>query len=252
MVSSTLKKTSSQSIAPLKYKRLFQRYAQEGSASTDEFENQPSSPIDSSFVDNKDEQIQAALEIAYENDKKVKTIEEEDSPSLSENLILLLGSSSIAMLFSIGLSSFELLQDWRYSWCLIGILYISDGLYNSAPLLVPSAPKKIFNVLEIVCGMGLLIGGAYDLFMPVYMTGPNVFTNAGIHQDSATVLLGLTFYKFATTSSVKVSSTKIPLFSKLVPNKMQSYDWKLLQMILLAQLYILGESSIDELLSYFA
>jgi len=214
-----------------------------------EFPNKSSNLVD------REKQIQSALEIVYKegelknNSKDDSSIPvKADSSSqvpLSENIILLLGSGSIAIILSKALSSFELLQDWRKGWCLIGCLYIWDSL-QSIPMLVPSK-FKVFNIFELLCGIGLLIGGAYDLFMPVYMTGPNVFTSAGIHQDSATVLLGLSLYTFSTTGSNL--SPKIPLSVAL--NNMGSYDRKLLQMFLLAQLYILGESSIDELISYF-
>jgi len=218
----------------------------------------------------------------------------------SDVTILFLGTSAIATGIGNLLSTYETVQEWRYFWPLLGGLYLWDGLQGNLPLLMSSmdmdiintnaAPKEGSNQVEnifsvddncipvptihihsnksplwlritsIACGGGLLIGGAYDVFMPVWMTGPNVITNAGIHQDGAMVLFLLTAVNF-TATKLKVNNVGNSMSSTdnedVNVNKDVNRDVSfatdptrtLLQMSLLAELYKLGESSIDEVAS---
>ena len=156
---------------------------------------------------------------------------------LSEALILLLGSTTLAMGMGEMLLRFEIFQDWRYLWPLLGGMYIWEGLFQRQPWAVGTSQWA--RTTSVIAGLGLWIGGAYDMFMPVWMTGPNIITNAGIGQDSAVVLLLFSAATFYQSSG----------------RRRKDYNYNptriILQMMLLAELYKLGESSIDELLSNF-
>jgi hypothetical protein len=155
---------------------------------------------------------------------------------LSESIILLLGSSALAIGMGEVFVRFEFFQDWRYCWPLLGSLYVWDGVKDKNQLLLFSLKGSAWSRLTaIVGGVGLLVGGAYDAFMPVWMTGPNIVSQAGISQDSAVLLILLSAAAFVAEDNSKASNSN--------PTRM------LLQMMLLAELYKLGESSIDELLS---
>lgn len=156
---------------------------------------------------------------------------------LSEFLILILGSTALSIGMGEMLTKYEFFQDWRYLWPLIGVLYMWDGISSSQgarPLFIGNSSRWM-QYTAVAAGLGLVIGGAYDAFMPVWMTGPNIVTNAGIGQDSAMVLLLLSAGSFVQPSS----------FREYNPTRL------LLEITLLAELYKLGESSIDELLSNF-
>jgi hypothetical protein len=161
-----------------------------------------------------------------------------NSNKVSESIILLLGSSALAIGMGDVFVRFEFLQDWRYCWPLLGSLYVWDGFVkdDKNQLLLFSLKGSGWSRLTaIVGGVGLLVGGAYDAFMPVWMTGPNIISNAGISQDSAVLLILLSAAAFVAEDNSKANNKN--------PTRM------LLQMTLLAELYKLGESSIDELLS---
>ena len=128
--------------------------------------------------------------------------------------------------------------------------YLTNNLtYNNRNAFNKSSISSyVLRAITVMCGFGLIIGGAYDAFMPVWMTGPNAFTNAGIHQDSAMILLVLSIYTFFSRKLNyyfnDVESTKI-----MALEKQDDSTVTLLQMLLLAQLYLLSESAIDEILS---
>jgi len=136
------------------------------------------------------------------------------------------------------LHEYEWFQSWRYTWPLIGGLFVADSYlfyFSEQPCnnnLLGSHQPGWIRCINATAGLGLIIGGAYDAFMPVWMTGPNVLTAAGIGQDSAALLfvtaLGAAVYDGDAQSS---------------PAKLLSY------IVLLSQLYILGDAAFQDLLS---
>lgn len=154
---------------------------------------------------------------------------------LANVAIVTLGSYAVTSGIGNLLLDYDWFQTWRYFWPLVGGLYVVDGLLvDDAALLPFSLPNnnKSIKVVSAILGVGLLIGGAYDAFMPVWQTGPNVITQAGIGQDSAAALLLLS-----------VGS----IFAGDDTERDSSNTNQLLQMLLLGQLYTLADGSIDEL-----
>lgn len=167
------------------------------------------------------------------------------SEYVSKTIILGLGAISVAIAIGELLVQFEWLQSWRYFWPLVGCLFMADPIQSIAsdagerksllPFLLSNNP--VIQVVSFVGGAFLVIGGAYDAFMPVWQTGPNVFTIAGIGQDGAAMLLA------ASTISVLKDCWTPEASSSSKNTKM------LLQILLLGELYKLSESSIDEIVS---
>jgi len=183
------------------------------------------------------------------------------------DIVLLASYSSSVALLSMGLQSvllqFEWAQDWRYFWPLIGILYIWDGLgvlsgdkgsrdlpklsqsmnSPSSSVLLPGLPPLWSGWLGTLSGVGLLIGGASDAFLPVWMTGPNLISSAGVSQDSAAFLLILTVI-----STVRHSGSDLildPTLRSTRPNLFGEWTfWA--NSLLMAQLYVLGAGTFDE------
>ena len=124
--------------------------------------------------------------------------------------------------------------------------------------------KTIFFML----GIALMIGGAYDAWMPVYATGPNIITSAGIGQDAAMGLFIGTLLQMIriqlssllllpsgthheeivdrTSSTITSSPPRRPPLAGSTGTS--SPMTLVLYILLLAQLYKLGEGSFDELL----
>jgi hypothetical protein len=131
----------------------------------------------------------------------------------------------------------------------------------------------LLQVLKIACGIGLFVGGFADAFLPVWMTGPNFITNAGLAPDCAILLLllniievGVSYYgniidindtsssSSSSSSSGKISQQQQQIMS-IIPTSATlsstptSLPLLLLRITLWAELYKLGESSIDEIIS---
>ena len=148
---------------------------------------------------------------------------------------LLSGTYVVSCVLADLLNNFEWFQNWRYFWPFgIGVLYVVDGFQDALKLF---GPKQ--RVASVVLGIALIIGGAYDAFMPVWMTGPNVVTAAGIGQDAAFGLFFLTIWQLC-QSEAKEVKTVGDLLQKEVVSVFP-------QVLLLAELYKLGEGSFDEI-----
>lgn len=148
---------------------------------------------------------------------------------------LLSGTYVVSCVLADLLNNFEWFQNWRYFWPFgIGVLYVVDGFQDALKLF---GQKQ--RVASVVLGIGLIIGGAYDAFMPVWMTGPNVVTAAGIGQDAAFGLFFLTIWQLC-QSEAKGVKTVGDLLQKEVVSIFP-------QVLLLAELYKLGEGSFDEI-----
>jgi len=215
------------------------------------------------------------------------------------------------------LLKYEWMQQWRYSWCLIGLLYIFEGgsyfarygigkytaedsdciqppsqqppssLLPSGMFLLPRNISPMLRLATMIAGMATIVGGAADAFLPVYVTGPNLFTSAGMEPDAAAFLCVTTvvlFVKYgihsdrangdikeknllldaftqkkkevvALENSVHDNERSVDSFSK---NRRSFFVDLILNggfigtALLISQLYILGTGSFDEIFSWFA
>jgi hypothetical protein len=189
------------------------------------------------------------------NDESVMSMTStEEAPRISEKLVeafsqvVIVGLGTLWVSAMIGglLMQFEWLQDWRYFWPLVGGLFVADpmlsiilggdGERQSSSSLLPFSlsTNAGVRILSIIGGLLSVLGGAYDAFMPVWQTGPNVFTIAGIGQDGAVMLLVVSIVSILQDCWKAESSSSTRM---------------LLQIVLLAELCKLGESSIDEIAS---
>ena len=216
-------------------------------------------------------------------------------------LVVSCGTWITSMVFSYLLANIEWVQSWRYTWPFgIGAMYMClncGGISiilndiktpnNNRCLLDDSTSILLARTIEpligttsfskaifFVLGLALVIGGAYDAWMPVYETGPNVVTSAGIGQDAAMGLLGGTLLQMiwihqplstSSSSSSKSWSSLLPTSSTNkdrsdtsppprvpLPTVSTPITTLVLYIFLLAQLYKLGEGSFDELfISHF-
>mmetsp|Transcript_12788 Transcript_12788/g.35418 ORF Transcript_12788/g.35418 Transcript_12788/m.35418 type:complete len:217 (-) Transcript_12788:153-803(-) len=173
------------------------------------------------------------------------------------------------------LHQYEWFQAYRYTWPLIGLLFTVDSantivsllqqqLYNdedeeggmsqfsNPPSSIPMIVGTILiRLVSGLAGVGLVIGGAYDAFMPVWMTGPNVFTAAGVGQDSAMILWILTALSLILRQHNKkeVGSEQSmdvipPPFRVSSLATVQTSFWAFV--ILLSQLYILSDAAFED------
>jgi hypothetical protein len=134
----------------------------------------------------------------------------------------------------------------------------------------------ILQVLKISCGIGLFVGGMADAFLPVWMTGPNFITNAGLAPDCAVLLLLMSIIELVAyyynvikeyeynnddddrnnrngnSSQQQQQQIMSIIPTSLAPSSLSSstsLPLLLLRITLWAELYKLGESSIDEIIS---
>jgi len=191
--------------------------------------------------------------------------------------------SPVALVFSLGTGTFlicaalqgllhqyEWFQTYRYLWYLVGGLYAWDGIVSppdttehdgaaALPTLYgwdgPEWARRLARTLAVLAGGGLVVGGACDAFLPVYVTGPNLFTSAGLAPDSAAFLLLYTaaaFFLDAKKGSEELleagdrESPTAELFLRDIRSK-KVFPTALL----LSQLYILSEGTFDEIFSRF-
>ena len=182
--------------------------------------------------------------------------------SLSHTVLLGLGTFALTTLLGHLLVNFEWVQSWRYFWPLVGGLYVvhagqqlfpvNSSLGTRINVLPFAAQATWWNIVAGIFGVGLIIGGAYDAFMPVWMTGPNVFTEAGIGHDSAAGLLLLSGYASTLSNSLETSRSASDSSEHGIgmnTNSQLSTQLLLLQVVLLSQLCILGEGTINAVVS---
>jgi len=182
----------------------------------------------------------------------------EPDPWVATVAVLLAGIYGTSCVLIGSLSHWEGVQASSYTWPFgIGALYV---VWNAAPGVVLASSSTtttemsqtaslskvwtgesiLSRIILVLLGLGLMVGGAYDAWMPVYMTGPNVVTAAGIGQDAAVGLFGWSFWQ----SIRMIISSK----NEDSPKENTPYALLLPQVLLLAELYNLGEGSFDELL----
>ena len=195
------------------------------------------------------------------------TLDRSINPRISTLTINLLATAGCVSLMNMALMEWEWLQTLRYAWPFaLGGLFLYQGLFalwrlalyddddddessrqRSTPplrlalsLLKPSNGSSSSTSLQsswwlpvtvAVAGAALMVGGAADAWLPVYVTGPNLFTAAGLGPDAAAYLLAVTLWQ----SSAKTNNTAPVSHLRTI--------------LLAAQLYILGAGSLDDIVS---
>ena len=198
----------------------------------------------------------------------VNTLPETIQAGIFFGIFVLLGAMTVP--FSSFLDDitmkYEFVQSWRYTWPLLGAIYAAAGVThftlqkeyeNIYPQkgtwgiwYLPGSAEfhvKWTGIAEIVFGIGLLIGGLYDAFAPVYATSPNVITSAGIGSDCAAALLLLTIavtpaniYMFTHGARLPVDGPEVPITGHIIRG--------LMQVVLFGLLYQMGAGTFEQLL----
>lgn len=164
-------------------------------------------------------------------------------------------------------SKYEWVQTWRYSWPLLGAIFaaagvshftLEDEFCNTYPSkgawgfwYLPFTPKfhvQWTGVAEILFGLGLVVGGLYDAFAPVYTSSPNIFTEAGIGSDSAAALFLLTLAVTPANIYMYTHGAKLPMDGPEIPVAGHAIRG-VLQIVLLALFYQMGEGTFDAILN---
>ena len=104
------------------------------------------------------------------------------------------------------------------------------------------------GIAEFLGGLGLLIGGAYDFWMPVWGECPNVLTSAGIGSDAAAGLLILTavvtpanVFMYTHGAKLPIDGPEVPVVGHLIRG--------IMQVVLFGLLYQMGQGTFDILLN---
>eukprot|EP00977_Amphora_coffeiformis_P006133 scaffold1325_cov138-Amphora_coffeaeformis.AAC.11 len=84
-----------------------------------------------------------------------------------------------------------------------------------------------------VAGAALMVGGAADAWLPVYVTGPNLFTAAGLGPDAAAYLFVITTLSWHSSTTAKKNAADASLHLRTI--------------LLASQLYILGAGSLEDI-----
>lgn len=167
----------------------------------------------------------------------------------------------------------EWVQNWRYTWPLLGVIYVLAGIThftlekeyaNIFPSKgawgfwnLPGSPEfhvQWTGVAEILGGLGLLIGGAYDAFAAPYTQFPNVLTPAGIGYDSAAGLFLLTLAVTPANIFMFTHGAKLPMYTPEggvgpeIPVTGHAIRG-IMQIVLLALLLQMGDGTFDSIVS---
>jgi hypothetical protein len=158
---------------------------------------------------------------------------------------------------------FEWMQAWRYTWPCVGLLFVYEGCSSlvqefglvSPPQITSLGVKKQVDneisvtelasetislqsdrpvwlrAIAILAGASLVIGGAADAFLPVYVTGPNLLTRAGLAPDAAALL---------------ASYQAVVLMGRVWSNSKINLTICGAQVLLLSQLLVLGAGSFED------
>lgn len=184
---------------------------------------------------------------------------------------LAVGTYLLSSLLSTATLQYEWIQSWKYTWPLLGAIYAAAGVthftleeeyVNIYPAnkawgfwSLPGSPQfhvQWTGVAELLGGLGLLIGGAYDAFAPVYTQFPNVLTPAGIGSDSAAALMLLTLVVTPANIYMYTHGAKLPMKTPEgepgpeIPVAGHAIRG-VMQVVLLALLYQMGEGTFDSI-----
>ena len=204
---------------------------------------------------------------ALPSPSEVNTLSEPIQASIVLGIFAGIGLSSV--LFSNFLEyltlSYTWVPSWKYTWPLLGVIYaaagvthftLSEDYENIYPTkgawgiwYLPGTPKfhvAWTGVAELLGGIGLLIGGAYDAYMPVWDTCPNILTNAGVGSDAAVGLLLLTIAVTPANIFMYTHGAKLPMEGPEVP-VVGHFVRGVMQVLLLGLLYQMGQGTFEEL-----
>ncbi len=200
----------------------------------------------------------------------VNTLAEPVQAAVVVAIFAALGLSTVAFSSFLGeiTMKYEWVQSWRYTWPLLGAIYAAAGathftlqeeyenIYPSKGAwgfwYLPGSPEfhvKWTGLAEILGGVGLLIGGAYDAFAPVWATCPNIITDAGIGSDAAAGLFLLTIAITPANIFMYSHGAKLP---RDLPDDLPvagHFIRGVFQVILLGLLYQMGQGTFDALLN---
>lgn len=170
-------------------------------------------------------------------------------------------------------NQYEWVQSFRYTWPLLGAIYAAAGVthftlekeyVNIYPAKgawgfwnLPGTPEfhvRWTGIAEILGGVGLLIGGAYDAFAPVYTQFPNVVTPAGIGYDAAAGLLLLTLAITPANIYMFTHGARLPMEDPASPGEpgpevpvVGHAIRGVVQVVLLALLYQMSDGTFDSI-----
>ena len=187
----------------------------------------------------------------------------------SELAVVCLATFAMVGILGDLLTNYEWVQTLRYFWPLsLGVYYgmlwnlanekdvalrrKTIEAFGSSAAFSPKDDQDdwkslLYQVGYIIGGIGLFVGGLADAVLPVWMTGPNFITNAGLAPDCAVVLLVLSvvdeFDIFV--NKEEDDETKL-LASSSSSDATTTSTLLLLNITLWAELYKLGEGSLDE------
>lgn len=125
----------------------------------------------------------------------------------------------------------------------------TTGLASAAIALRPlDRPPAWLRAAATLAGLGLAIGGAADALLPVYVTGPNFVTSAGLAPDAAAFLACC--QATALVQRVRVSARD----AGYAIDGVRGDDLALsaTQVLLISQLLVLGAGSFDEVATRIA
>lgn len=204
---------------------------------------------------------------ALPSPSRVNTLPESLQAAVFFGIFAVLSASTAVLSSVVGdaTAKYEWLQNWRYTWPLLGAIYAAAGVThftiqeeyeNIYPAkgswgiwYLPGSKEfhvKWTGVAEFLGGVGLLIGGTIDAFAPTYVSSPNVVTQAGIGSDSAAGLFLLTLavtpaniYMFTHGARLPKDGPEVPVAGHAVRG--------IFQVILLTMLYQMGLGTFDEL-----
>lgn len=181
-------------------------------------------------------------------------------------VVLAIGTLIVTSLLDKLTVNYEWFQSYRYTWPLLGAVYVAAGIahftvkeefINIFPSpgswgfwKLPGSAKfhvEWTGVAEILGGLGLCIGGAYDAFAPVYTECPNLLTAAGIGSDSAAGLFLLTLAVTPANIFMWTHGAKLPREGPDVPVSFH-YVRAGMQVLLLSLLYEMGAGTFLEIL----
>eukprot|EP00531_Pseudo-nitzschia_arenysensis_P005305 CAMPEP_0116137872 /NCGR_PEP_ID=MMETSP0329-20121206/12473_1 /TAXON_ID=697910 /ORGANISM="Pseudo-nitzschia arenysensis, Strain B593" /LENGTH=272 /DNA_ID=CAMNT_0003632803 /DNA_START=499 /DNA_END=1317 /DNA_ORIENTATION=+ len=241
--------------------------------------SKPTSEIFSDFAATKTPLLAELLEQETETTLPSKEVPWKEQSS--EWVVVGLATFALVEILGDLLSNYEWVQTLRYFWPLsLGIYF--GTLWNQAndtdealrqKILEEFGPAAAFSPKDdqdwkslflqlgyVFGGFGLFVGGLADALLPVWMTGPNWVTNAGLAPDSAVLLLALSvadeytlFGKKENQDDTKLlgsSAASTTSTTKTVTNATTATSL-LLKIAIWAELYKLGEGSLDEISTNF-